>query len=46
MPALFAAVAGPRAALFYDAVALKYPELTPPKIVARYPTYLRELPCV
>jgi len=43
LPALFAAVPGPRAALFYDAVALKLPEMTPPKIVARYPGYLREL---
>jgi glycosyltransferase involved in cell wall biosynthesis len=43
LPALFAAASGPRAALFYDAVALKFPEMTPPKIVARYPAYLREL---
>jgi glycosyltransferase involved in cell wall biosynthesis len=43
MPALFAAVSGPRAALFYDAIALKYPELTPSSVVARYPAYLREL---
>jgi len=43
LPALFAAVPGPRAALFHDAIALKYPELTPPKTVARFPAYLREL---
>ena len=43
LPALFAAVSGPRTALFFDAVALKYPEMTPAKIVARYPAYLCEL---
>lgn len=35
--------AGPRVALFHDAIALKFPELTPAKTVARYPAYLQEL---
>ncbi len=43
LPALLAAVRGPRVALFHDAIALKYPELTPTKTVARFPAYLREL---
>jgi glycosyltransferase involved in cell wall biosynthesis len=43
LPALFAAVTGPRVALFHDAIALKFPELTPPTTVARFPAYLREL---
>jgi len=43
LPALFAAVPGPRAALFFDATPLKYPEFTPAKTVARYPGYMREL---
>jgi glycosyltransferase involved in cell wall biosynthesis len=43
LPSLFAEVKGPRGALFYDAVALKLPEMTPASIVARYPSYLREL---
>lgn len=42
-PALFTTTSGPRVALFHDAIALKYPELTPPKTVARFPGYLREL---
>jgi glycosyltransferase involved in cell wall biosynthesis len=42
-PPLFAAVRGPRIALFHDAIALKLPELTPEKTVARFPAYLREL---
>ncbi|MCX6955988.1 MAG: glycosyltransferase family 1 protein [Verrucomicrobia bacterium] len=42
-PALFAATTGPRVALFHDAIALKFPELTPAKTVARFPAYLREL---
>jgi glycosyltransferase involved in cell wall biosynthesis len=42
-PSLFARVNGPRVALFHDAIALKYPELTPVKTVARFPAYLREL---
>jgi glycosyltransferase involved in cell wall biosynthesis len=43
LPALFAATTGPRVAVFHDAIALKFPELTPTKTVARFPTYLREL---
>ncbi|HWA10211.1 MAG TPA: glycosyltransferase [Opitutaceae bacterium] len=43
LPALLAAAAGPRAALFHDAIALKLPELTPTKTVARFPAYLHEL---
>ena len=43
LPALFAATTGPRAAVFHDAIALKFPELTPSKTVARFPGYLREL---
>ena len=43
LPALFAATRGPRAAVFHDAIALKFPELTPSKTVARFPAYLREL---
>ena len=40
---LFASVKGPRIALFHDAIALKYPELSPPGTVGRFPGYLREL---
>jgi glycosyltransferase involved in cell wall biosynthesis len=43
LPALFAQVRGPRVALFHDAIALKLPEITPPKTVARFPAYLQEL---
>ncbi len=43
LPALFAATTGPRVAVFHDAIALKFPELTPTKTVARFPSYLREL---
>lgn len=43
LPALFAAAGGPRVALFHDAIALKFPELTPPKTVARFPGYLADL---
>jgi glycosyltransferase involved in cell wall biosynthesis len=42
-PTLFARVRGPRVAIFYDAIALKFPELTPSKTVARFPAYLHEL---
>jgi glycosyltransferase involved in cell wall biosynthesis len=49
-PAIFAAYAelrgklgGSTAALFYDAVALRFPQLTPPANVARVENYLREL---
>jgi glycosyltransferase involved in cell wall biosynthesis len=43
LPALFAVTRGPRLALFHDAIALKYPELTPTKTVTRFPAYLHEL---
>lgn len=43
LPSLLARVTGPRAALFHDAIALRLPELSPPKTVARYPRYLQEL---
>ena len=43
LPALFAQVRGPRVALFHDAIALKFPELTPARTVARFPPYLVEL---
>lgn len=43
LPALFAITAGPRVALFHDAIALKFPEFTPAKTVARFPAYLQEL---
>lgn len=43
LPELLAAVPGPRVAIFYDAIALKYPEFTPAGTVARFPAYLREL---
>jgi glycosyltransferase involved in cell wall biosynthesis len=36
-------VRGPRVAVFFDAVALRFPELTPPSTVAWFPSYLREL---
>lgn len=42
-PSLFAAVRGPRVAVFHDAIVLKLPEMSPPKTVARFPGYLREL---
>jgi glycosyltransferase involved in cell wall biosynthesis len=38
-----AGVSGPRVALFHDATALRLPELSPAKTVARYPVYLQEL---
>ncbi|MGA2052902.1 MAG: glycosyltransferase family 1 protein, partial [Opitutales bacterium] len=34
---------GPTAAIFYDAVVLRFPELSPPASVNRFPAYLREL---
>lgn len=43
LPELFASVRGPRVAIFHDAIALRFPELTPPATVARMPGYLREL---
>lgn len=43
LPKLFAASHGPHVAVFHDAIALKLPELTPVKTVARFPAYLVEL---
>lgn len=43
LPSLRAAVKGPRVALFHDALALKFPELSPAGTVARFPAYLQEL---
>jgi len=43
LPTLFSVAAGPRIALFHDALALQLPELTPAKTVARFPAYLIEL---
>jgi glycosyltransferase involved in cell wall biosynthesis len=43
LPELLASVPGPRGAVFHDAIALKFPELTPAKTVARFPAYLQEL---
>jgi glycosyltransferase involved in cell wall biosynthesis len=43
LPKLFAHVRGPRVALFLDAVPLRFPELTPPGTVARFPGYMQEL---
>jgi len=36
-------VSGPRVAIFYDAIPLKFPELSPAKTVAFYPGYLNAL---
>jgi len=43
LPELMDQVSGPRVALFHDAIALKLPELSAAKTVARFPAYLREL---
>lgn len=43
LPALFGASAGPRVALFHDAIALQFPEFTPRSTAARFPGYLRDL---
>lgn len=43
LPTLFSRIKGPRIALFHDAIALKYPELSPAKTVMRFPAYLHEL---
>jgi glycosyltransferase involved in cell wall biosynthesis len=45
LPALLARVAGPRVAVFHDAIVLRLPELSPPKSVGRFPGYLQELLC-
>lgn len=43
LPALLAGARGPRVALFHDAIALKFPELSPAGTVGRFPAYLVEL---
>jgi glycosyltransferase involved in cell wall biosynthesis len=43
LPELRRLVQGPAIAVFHDAIALRLPELTPSKTVARYPGYLQEL---
>jgi glycosyltransferase involved in cell wall biosynthesis len=43
LPALSAATAGPRVAVFHDAVALQFPEFSPRSTVSRFPAYLQEL---
>ena len=43
LPEVFAQTRGPRVAIFHDAIALQFPELSPPKTVARFPPYLLEL---
>lgn len=43
LPQIFGRAGGPRLAVFHDAIALKLPELTPAKTVARFPSYLVEL---
>jgi len=43
LPEILAAVEGPRIAIFYDAIPLQFPELTPAATVGRFPGYLREL---
>lgn len=40
---LFARANGPRVAVFHDAIALRLPEMTPQKTVARFTSYMREL---
>ena len=36
-------IAGPRAALFYDAIPIEFPEYTPRKTVRKFPRYLMDL---
>lgn len=43
LPELFAASGGPHVAVFHDAIALQFPELSPRSSVARFPGYLRQL---
>lgn len=43
LPELFAATAGPRLAIFHDAIPLTHPQFTPAKTVVRFPDYLGEL---
>ncbi len=40
---IFNHTGGPRVAFFFDTIPLTHPEFTPPKTVARFPAYLREL---
>jgi glycosyltransferase involved in cell wall biosynthesis len=42
-PQLFRRISGPKIALFHDALALQYPELSPAATVARFPQYLQDL---
>jgi glycosyltransferase involved in cell wall biosynthesis len=43
LPALFASSAGPRVAVFHDAIALQFPEFAPRSTAARFPGYMRDL---
>ena len=43
LPALLRTSPGPHVAIFHDALALQFPELTPSSTVARFPSYLKEL---
>jgi glycosyltransferase involved in cell wall biosynthesis len=43
LPELRARARGPAITIFYDAVVLRHPELSPPASVARFASYLREL---
>lgn len=43
LPALFAALTGPKVAVFHDALALQRPQQAPLSTVTRFPSYLREL---
>lgn len=43
LPELRRQIRGPAIAVFHDAIALRLPELTPSKTVARYSGYLQEL---
>jgi glycosyltransferase involved in cell wall biosynthesis len=43
LPELFAASSGPKVAVFHDAIALQFPELSPRSAVTRFPSYLRQL---
>lgn len=43
LPEILPRASGPRVALFYDAIPLQFPEMTPLGTVARFPAYLREL---
>lgn len=43
LPELRRSLSGPCVAIFHDAIALRLPEYTPSKTVARFPAYLQEL---